>query len=80
MQHISTARMRPKRPNPPKTNFPWLFTGVLYQFQLFENKQKEQSDVCQVTGHMILVSLWHKAYCINFENFNCRQISQECYG
>ena len=38
------ARMRPKRPcPPPRKNLLRFFAGVLYQSQLFENKQKEQS-------------------------------------
>jgi len=42
----SAARMRPKRlclPLP-ETNLLRFFAGPLYQFELFENKWKEQSD------------------------------------
>jgi len=35
----------------PETNLLRSFVGALYQFQLFENKQKEQWDALQVTGH-----------------------------
>jgi len=42
------ARMRPKRPCPPRKNLLRFFAGVLYQSQLFENKRKEQSDSCSV--------------------------------
>jgi len=33
---------------PPRKNLLRFFAGVLYQSQLFENKQKEQSDSCSV--------------------------------
>jgi len=45
----SAARIRPKRPWPSPKSTDRFFAGALYQFQLFENKGKEQSDVRQVT-------------------------------
>ena len=41
------ARMRPKKPRPPRKNLRF-FAGVSYQSQLFGNKRKKQSDSCSV--------------------------------
>ena len=75
----SAAGMRPKWPWPsPKKNLLRFYAGALCQFQLFENKRKEQSDARQVTGlswtKFLAAPLVPVAGCIGMQNPQLQQI------